>query len=337
MPGWNAPSRCIPVGARSNGWSRTRSISATASASSATAMGTRAGPGAEPPGASLFGALGGLTCFLLPELTRPALFDAMRARHHYGTTGCRLHLETAASWDGAGVIWTDDPRLDGARFGPRPSSAIMGDIVELRSGVATFSVGVEAASPIMSRRNSMCGGEILEVVRPHIDDPSRPPSARRMERSGISGQGAPNHMGRPGDRSRGPDRSSATNQFPQSGPAAAPARARQGHMVVDHYWERGWRRPSSSLTHRHRSGSRRRMPRSSVRCRNWVPFRWWSRAASSIASFVCLGPRKTLGIRSVRIERQIPLRTGDNPLYVCVTLEDGHRAWSSPIYLIRSE
>jgi hypothetical protein len=35
-------------------------------------------------------------------------------------------------------------------------------------------------------------------------------------------------------------------------------------------------------------------------------------------------------------ERHIPLRPmGDNPLYICVTQEDGHQAWSSPIYIFR--
>jgi hypothetical protein len=38
--------------------------------------------------------------------------------------------------------------------------------------------------------------------------------------------------------------------------------------------------------------------------------------------------------RRLRLERTIALRSqGDNPLYVCVTQEDGHQAWSSPIYV----
>ena len=49
--------------------------------------------GASHPGASLFGAYGGLTCLLAPELTRAGLFDALRRRHHYATTGCRLVLD----------------------------------------------------------------------------------------------------------------------------------------------------------------------------------------------------------------------------------------------------
>jgi hypothetical protein len=40
--------------------------------------------------------------------------------------------------------------------------------------------------------------------------------------------------------------------------------------------------------------------------------------------------------RALRIEREIPLLDDrDNALYVRVTFEDGHYAWSSPIYLFR--
>ena len=38
----------------------------------------------------------------------------------------------------------------------------------------------------------------------------------------------------------------------------------------------------------------------------------------------------------LRLERRIALRdAGDNALYVCLTQEDGHLVWSSPIYLFR--
>jgi hypothetical protein len=47
-------------------------------------------PGATRPGASTFGAIGGLTCYFMPELTRDALFEALRRRRHYGppARGC---------------------------------------------------------------------------------------------------------------------------------------------------------------------------------------------------------------------------------------------------------
>jgi hypothetical protein len=47
-------------------------------------------PGAAYPGAATFGAIGGLTCYLMPELDRSSLFTALRRRRHYGTTGTRL-------------------------------------------------------------------------------------------------------------------------------------------------------------------------------------------------------------------------------------------------------
>jgi hypothetical protein len=36
----------------------------------------------------------------------------------------------------------------------------------------------------------------------------------------------------------------------------------------------------------------------------------------------------------LRFAQPVRLRSGDNPLYVRLTQEDGHQAWSSPIYLI---
>ena len=40
--------------------------------------------------------------------------------------------------------------------------------------------------------------------------------------------------------------------------------------------------------------------------------------------------------RTITTELEIPLNgTGDNPLWVCVTTEDGFQAWSSPIYAFK--
>ena len=49
-------------------------------------------PGAESPGAGEFGMAGGLTCVLAEELTRRAVFDSLRNRRCYGTTGPRIDL-----------------------------------------------------------------------------------------------------------------------------------------------------------------------------------------------------------------------------------------------------
>jgi hypothetical protein len=37
---------------------------------------------------------------------------------------------------------------------------------------------------------------------------------------------------------------------------------------------------------------------------------------------------------SLHLNRSIDLIEGDNPLWVCASFDDGHQAWSSPIYFI---
>jgi hypothetical protein len=56
-------------------------------------------PGDEGPGAGEFGIASGLTCVLAPELTRDHVFDSLKSRHCYGTTGARILLDFAV--DGA--------------------------------------------------------------------------------------------------------------------------------------------------------------------------------------------------------------------------------------------
>ena len=53
-------------------------------------------PGAAPPGSGSFGVYGGLTCIYAAELTREGLWEALKARRCYGTTGQRTLLEVTA-------------------------------------------------------------------------------------------------------------------------------------------------------------------------------------------------------------------------------------------------
>jgi len=60
----------------------------------ANSDGHKGRPGASHPGASTFGAYGGLTCVLAESLTRDAVFDAIKARRCYGVTASqRIHVE----------------------------------------------------------------------------------------------------------------------------------------------------------------------------------------------------------------------------------------------------
>ncbi len=122
-------------------------------------------PGASYPGASLFGAVGGLTCLLMPDLTRENVFDCLRKRHHYGTTGNRMFLEVVMETEPVGTLYHDDPAL-GPADGSPASSAMMGDIVHLPSGDAILKVDIAASSPIV-RIDLFNGLEHLETIRPY--------------------------------------------------------------------------------------------------------------------------------------------------------------------------
>jgi len=76
----------------------------------ANSDGHKGRPGASHPGASTFGAYGGLTCVLAESLTREAVFEAIRARHCYGVTAAqRIHVELEVN----GFIMGSTGRVDG--------------------------------------------------------------------------------------------------------------------------------------------------------------------------------------------------------------------------------
>ncbi len=137
----------------------------------ANSDGHKGRPGASYPGASLFGAVGGLTCFLTPELTRESILDCMRKRHHYGTTGGhggRMIINVDAAFSASGTLFHDDPR-NGPTEGVVADRAIMGDIVHLPNGDMELTVDVHAAAGI-ERLDIFNGLDHVETIRPYTQD-----------------------------------------------------------------------------------------------------------------------------------------------------------------------
>jgi Protein of unknown function (DUF3604) len=124
-------------------------------------------PGATRPGASTFGAVGGLTCYFMPELTRDALFEALRTRRHYGTTGPRIFLDLHATFERPVTGFSEDPQLGPAREFP-VDEARMGDII--RPGSVGMKMSVEAigTAPI-ERLDVLHGTQVVQTVRPYAD------------------------------------------------------------------------------------------------------------------------------------------------------------------------
>jgi hypothetical protein len=124
-------------------------------------------PGATRPGASTFGAVGGLTCYFMPELTRDALFEALRTRRHYGTTGPRIFLDLHGAFERSVTGFSEDPKLGPAKEFP-VREAGMGDII--RSGDVPLNMSVEViGTAAVERVDVLHGTQVAQAVRPYSD------------------------------------------------------------------------------------------------------------------------------------------------------------------------
>ncbi len=290
-------------------------------------------PGATRPGASHFGAIGGLTCYLMPELTRAALFDALRRRHHYGTTGVRMYLSVTGHFGAPVTLYDDDPAL-GATTSRTVTSVQMGDIVH--SGREPMRLEVEAigAAPI-ERIDVFHGKELAVTVRP--DDRGAP--SRRFR---ILWQGA-EYRGRGREVDWRGSLSVEGGRFQRAEPV-------------------NFLNPENPLLE---TEPGRRLAWRSVTTGNMAGIDLWledGRAETIVLETNFGGGRFAAGeigredrvipagglarqIRLYRLPEILPNRlalshdvvfTGpqDLPVYVRVTQADGNQAWSSPIYLI---
>jgi len=116
----------------------------------ANSDGHKGRPGASYPGASTFGSYGGLTCVRSGELTRESVLDALRARHTVATTGHRPLLDVTLSTD------------DGRR-------AMAGDVLDLSADdLPTLHLRFTGTGPVESVaiRNGL---ETIVVVRPYTE------------------------------------------------------------------------------------------------------------------------------------------------------------------------
>jgi Protein of unknown function (DUF3604) len=121
-------------------------------------------PGATRPGASTFGAVGGLTCYFMPELTRDAVFEALRRRHHYGTTGTRIFIDLRGTFERDVLRFDEDPSIE-ANDGVRTREVMMGDIVRAGATPMRVSAEVIGTAPI-ERVDVFEGKRLVKTARP---------------------------------------------------------------------------------------------------------------------------------------------------------------------------
>jgi hypothetical protein len=289
-------------------------------------------PGASHPGATKFGAYGGLTCMLATELTRAGLMDALRRRHHYGTTGCRMVLDTRARFGQAVDIYMDDPNL-GPAASENATEAMMGDIVRTGESEARFSIDVHASAPI-ERIEIRNGLECLETFRPFTEEEL----GRRIR---VIWEGS-EYRGRGRETTWDGSVSLEANAFEQAVPINRYNLDKKFDQVTgsEVQWQAlttgGFGGFDALLADRH-SGVLR-INTQLVQAE--IPV---SEIAMEDRVFEAGGIGRRIRVfrmpdvnenRKLRIERTISLRSKrDNALYVCLTQEDGHLVWSSPIYI----
>lgn len=288
-------------------------------------------PGSEPPGASLFGALGGLTCYWMKDLTRESLFEALQSRHHYATTGARVHMMAKVRLERAATVWTDDPRVVNARS-YLASDVIMGDIVSYAARRVEFDTTVTGDSGILSvefRR----GSEVVETVRPHRELPMA--NRYRIEWSGAEYRGRARQTIWDGTlKVQGARIVSAV-------PINFLNPDRPLRQVSDS--EISW----SSITTGNYAGVDLVLSSADASLSIETPLGTVELQTVDVGhtpvvtSFGKLAREirisrqpDSYAVRSVNLKRNIDLVEGDNPLWVCVSFADGHQAWSSPIYFI---
>ena len=292
--------------------------------------------GASHPGASLFGAYGGLSCLLATDLTRAGLFDALRRRHHYATTGCRMVLDVRAAFDSEAMLYADDPNLGAAQH-TRGREAMMGDIVQSPDAAVEFTIEAQASAPI-ERVEIRNGLEVLETWRPN-DEAALGRRIRVIwEGSEYRGRGRQTIWdggctldGNSFERFVPINMWNLDRKIEQTGPGALSwtALTTGGFGGFD-----AW------LTDP-RAGTLR-IDTPLVKCEIAV-----ADIGREDMVFDAGGIRRRIRIfrlpdenpyREVKLSRRIALRpAGDNALYVCLTQEDGHLIWSSPIYVFRGQ
>jgi hypothetical protein len=304
----------------------------------ANSDGHKGRPGASYPGASLFGAVGGLTCLLMPALTREAVLDCLRKRRHYATTGShggRMVIGVSAAFDADATLYHDDPAL-GPAEGHVSRTAMMGDIVHLPGGEVELAIDILAAAPI-ERVDLFNGLEPIETIRPYGPD-------RLGNRIRVMWEGA-EYRGR-------------FRQVIWDGTAhlsdnrildARPFNFFNRDKSLDRVGESGlaWK----ALTTGNIGGFD-----------IWVEDAYGGTLKIETPLVSCGVPLEEIGYddevfdksgllprylkvfrlpaenphRAMRFKRRVRLRdTGDNPLFIRLTQEDGTLAWTSPIYIFR--
>ena len=290
--------------------------------------------GASHPGASMFGAYGGLSCLLAAGLTRQDLFDALRKRHHYATTGCRVVLDTRVKFDADAELYADDPNL-GPTTSSKVKTAMMGDILKSDAKEVTFNIDVHASAPIerIEIRNRLT---TLETFRP-FEEKSLGRRIRVIwEGSEYRGRGRQTVWdggctltGNSFEKVQTINFWNLDKKLEQT----APGELKWGGLTTGGFagFDAWLTDPRAGTLKIDTALVKTEIKVADIGLQDLV----FANGGIKRQLRVFRMPDEN-GHRRVKLERRIKLDDKtDNALYVCVTQEDGHLIWSSPIYVFK--
>ena len=279
----------------------------------ANSDGHKGRPGASYPGASTFGSYGGLTCVLAKSLDRASVWEAYARRRVYASTGARILLDLKTS-----------------------TGAEMGDVVAAADGIPRFDVSVHGTAAIerVELRNGM---DVLKTFRPYGQSDLSDRIKLTWEGATVRGRG---------------------RQVNWDGGLKIVGNKIAGFTPINFYniekscqqvgihrleWESITTGGVAGVVVRLARGPRGRaivktphgrfqadLGRLGLQGRRW--------ALGGLARRVSLYRLPAAdGQRKLSFSYQPKpgqLHRGDNPLYIHVLQEDGHMAWSSPVYVV---
>jgi hypothetical protein len=285
----------------------------------------------------MFGAYGGLTCFLTKELTRDGIFECLRKRHHYGTTGTRMFLDVRASFATSGQLYNRDPKAFDDATAQSVSEAMMGDIVQTDDATLTLRVEVATQSPI-ERVEIRNGFDTVHTARGY--DASDLGNRIRVVWSGAEYRGRgreTNWKGKARFSGATIKRIAKINAFnherlleKQSSDTVVFDAITTGNFGGFDAWLDGDN--SGELTVTTNLGTLS-LPLADIGVEDVVMDA--GGLERKLRAFRLPEENTTF---SLTTELEIALTSvGDNPIWVCVTTEDGFQAWSSPIYVYNKD
>ena len=271
---------------------------------------------------------------LAPSFSREGFMQALKKRHHYGTTGSRVVLDTRVNFDNPAKLFSDDPNL-GDVTSVLTTEAMMGDILQSSDDGVLFKIDVHGPSPI-ERIDIRNGLETLEIFRPYSEEDLGRRIRLLWEGSEYRGRGRETIWNGCAELSDNNfenltpiNRYNPDKKFEQTAPgklewAALTTGGFGGFDAVLEDADSGTLKIDTELVKEkivikdigrdelifENGGIDRRIR--VFRLPDFNPY------------------------RAITLERKVKLLNHrDNAFYVRVTFEDGHYAWSSPIYLFR--